>query len=291
MKFWYEIWQLNQSINQSCTYIHAAVNPKRGPVHHSFQQSPAFPLASGFTCHQMETSPNVMHGVQCCLAQHTRTINNQIRRESNHSSPSPEIPHGCRKHRKAWDSLESLAALVATKLEEGDFKGAVCLACSEDSVAGMNNSNLDVFKRKLHYIGPRPMTHRVSHHLGPACLRFNRPRLIPGFPSIPLPPIRTVFQACHKKWVWVTPLVTQVGRNAVLTGRWLAADPTRFQAASSHAGRWPLRIHTEEHSTERCIPSICDTAFPAVGRQCRSSTRRCMTVPKHPITTRTTSIR
>ena len=33
---------------------------------------------------------------------------------------------------------------------------------------------------------------------GPVCLGFDRPRLFPGFPSTPRPPIRTVFQARHK---------------------------------------------------------------------------------------------
>ena len=78
-----------------------------------------------------------------------RAINDQIRTESDPvPSPSPENPHGRRKHRKVRDPLESLAALVASKLEEGDFKGAVRLACSEDSVAGMNDSTLDALRRK-----------------------------------------------------------------------------------------------------------------------------------------------
>ena len=40
------------------------------------------------------------------------------------------------------------SAVVALRLEEGDFKGAVRLACSEDSIAPKNNSTLDTLKQK-----------------------------------------------------------------------------------------------------------------------------------------------
>ena len=38
------------------------------------------------------------------------------------------------------DPLKSLAAQVAAKLEVGNFKGAVCLACSEDTVTNMSDT-------------------------------------------------------------------------------------------------------------------------------------------------------
>ena len=65
----------------------------------------------------------------------------------------------------------------------------------------------------------------------------------------------------HSHWERSIPHYTQ----------WPATDPTRAQAVSPHTDRWPLTICTEEHSTERCVPLICDTALPAVGRQRRSS--------------------
>ena len=58
------------------------------------------------------------------------------------------------------DPLELLAALVASKLEEGDFKGAVRLACSEDSVVGQNSSTLDALRQK--HPPPHPDTQMPS---------------------------------------------------------------------------------------------------------------------------------
>ena len=97
-----------------------------------------------------------------------RAINDQIRTESDPvPSPSPEYPHSHRKHRKVRDPLESLAALVASKLEEGDFKGAVRLACSEDSVASMNDSTLDALRRK--HPPPHPDSQMPSPPGEPSC--------------------------------------------------------------------------------------------------------------------------
>ena len=45
-------------------------------------------------------------------------------------------------------NLDALAARVATKLEEGDFKGAVHLACSEDSIADLSNETMAALKSK-----------------------------------------------------------------------------------------------------------------------------------------------
>ena len=39
----------------------------------------------------------------------------------------------------SFNSLNSLTAQVASKLEDGDFKGAVRLACSKDSIVAMND--------------------------------------------------------------------------------------------------------------------------------------------------------
>ena len=63
------------------------------------------------------------------------------------------------------------------------------------------------------------------------------------------------------------------------------------QAASSDAESWLFRIRTEEHSTECCISSICDSVFATVGRWPKSPTRWWVTVPRNPITTGTTSKR
>ena len=46
------------------------------------------------------------------------------------------------------DPLSSLASRVATKLEEGDFRGAVRLACSEDSIAEVNDATIAALRAK-----------------------------------------------------------------------------------------------------------------------------------------------
>ena len=65
----------------------------------------------------------------------------------------PNLPPGrtCqtkRQHSKDCTPLESLATLVSSKLEEGDFRGAVRLACSEDSCAEMSDSTLKALQQK-----------------------------------------------------------------------------------------------------------------------------------------------
>ena len=46
------------------------------------------------------------------------------------------------------DPLETLAVRVASKLEERDFIGAVCLASSEDSIAEPNKRTLQALVEK-----------------------------------------------------------------------------------------------------------------------------------------------
>ena len=46
------------------------------------------------------------------------------------------------------DPLQSLAARVASKLEEGDFRGAIRLASSEDTIAELNDRTLTALKVK-----------------------------------------------------------------------------------------------------------------------------------------------
>ena len=63
----------------------------------------------------------------------------------------PEVPQQIsvkQRRRTARDPLETLAIRVASKLEEGDFKGAVRLASSEDSVAEPNDRTLQALKEK-----------------------------------------------------------------------------------------------------------------------------------------------
>ena len=64
-------------------------------------------------------------------------------------SPSPDNqrPH-LRIQQASQESFQLLASRVSEKLEEGDFKGAVRLACSEESVANDNESTIMALRAK-----------------------------------------------------------------------------------------------------------------------------------------------
>ena len=53
---------------------------------------------------------------------------------------------GCQPFQAANDPLKNLAARVAAKLEEGDFKGAVRVASSDESFASTNSHHLGSFE-------------------------------------------------------------------------------------------------------------------------------------------------
>ena len=73
-------------------------------------------------------------------------VNQQLREEVD--DPTPPIPssRGCTKPRR--DPLNALATRVATKLEAGDYKGAVRLACSEESIADLDEKTWAALKAK-----------------------------------------------------------------------------------------------------------------------------------------------
>ena len=73
-------------------------------------------------------------------------VNRQLREEED---PPTIIPSRRGKGKgKAKDPMESLGHRVSEKLEEGDFKGAVRLACSEDSIADRNDATFAALKEK-----------------------------------------------------------------------------------------------------------------------------------------------
>ena len=76
-----------------------------------------------------------------------REINEQIRAESDpppvSSHPKPHL-----KRPKTRDALEALASLVASKLEEGNLKGAVRLACSQETIADTSDKTLAALHQK-----------------------------------------------------------------------------------------------------------------------------------------------
>ena len=87
-----------------------------------------------------------------------RAVIRQIREESNAPCPEPPIGRsGChqRSGRKD-DPVEVLASRVASKLEEGDYKGAVRLACVDDTIAENSPATLESLRQKQ----PEPHPYR-----------------------------------------------------------------------------------------------------------------------------------
>ena len=84
-----------------------------------------------------------------------REINEQIRVESDPPPvPSQLQPH--LKQPKTRDPLEALASLVASKLEEGNLKGAVRLGCSQETIADTSDKTLVALRWK--HSPPHPDT-------------------------------------------------------------------------------------------------------------------------------------
>ena len=69
-----------------------------------------------------------------CHRSLTKIVNNQIQSESDPPLPLKLQPG----QKKQKDPLEYLATRVSSKIEEGDFKGAIRLATSDDKFAQDN---------------------------------------------------------------------------------------------------------------------------------------------------------
>ena len=82
-------------------------------------------------------------GRRCSLA---RQINHQLTEECDLPYPSSSLQLCTKKWQ--FHPLLSLATTVSAKLEEGDFRGAVRLACSEDSVTEANESTIAALRSK-----------------------------------------------------------------------------------------------------------------------------------------------
>ena len=84
-----------------------------------------------------------------------RLVNQQLAEECDPTSLDNTVPNACPPGRRAGksqdqsDPFRSLATRVSTKLEEGDFRGAVCLACSEDSVAALSDGTMPALRASL----------------------------------------------------------------------------------------------------------------------------------------------
>ena len=89
-----------------------------------------------------------------------RLVNQQVAEENDPTppvTPDPSITHPQRRASKSQsDPLHCLATRVSAKLEEGDFRGAVRLACSEDAVAEHNAATIAAMRAK--HPAPHPDT-------------------------------------------------------------------------------------------------------------------------------------
>ena len=74
-------------------------------------------------------------------------VNSQLRVEAG--PPSSSHPKSCsRRSQSSQDPSEFLASRVSVKLEEGDFRGAIRLACSEDTIADLSDATFDALLQK-----------------------------------------------------------------------------------------------------------------------------------------------
>ena len=101
----------------------------------------------------------------------TLTINSRLHCETL-SPPPPQV--SIRRRQKkvkpcSADPLMSLASRISAKLEEGDFKGAVRIACSDDSIADMDQATLTALQQKH----PTPPADSVIPDLPPTNQSFS----------------------------------------------------------------------------------------------------------------------
>ena len=79
-------------------------------------------------------------------------VNKQLKEEEDPPPASRKLSN--KKRPSTSDPLESLGARVAAKLEEADFKGAVRLACSVDSMAAKSAATLSALNER--HPSPQP---------------------------------------------------------------------------------------------------------------------------------------
>ena len=101
----------------------------------------------------------------------TSAINSRLKCETLSPPPPPQV--SIRRRQKkvkpcSADPLMSLASRILAKLE-GDFKGAVRIACSDDSIADMDQATLTALQQKH----PTPPADSVIPDLPPTNQSFS----------------------------------------------------------------------------------------------------------------------
>ena len=101
-----------------------------------------------------------------CLRQprrgkHTETLSTIVRhqlQEETSSTVTPQPgPRRTKQARKRPDPTSQLARRVTTKIEEGDFRGAIRLASSDDTLADFSDDTFDALQAK--HPPPYPDSH------------------------------------------------------------------------------------------------------------------------------------
>ena len=75
-------------------------------------------------------------------------LNEQLRAEADPAAATSQSARQSSGPRPPGDPLINLAKRVSTKLEEGDYKGAVRIACSDETIADINDETLSALKLK-----------------------------------------------------------------------------------------------------------------------------------------------
>ena len=90
-------------------------------------------------------------------------VNSQLREEAAPPSSPPSRSRQRGSQSSPQDILKSLASRVSVKLEQGDFKGAIRLACSDDMLADMSDATFASIQQK--HPTPHPDS-VISPHTG-----------------------------------------------------------------------------------------------------------------------------
>ena len=97
-----------------------------------------------------------------CLAQprqggHRRSLASAVMRQLEDEAD----PVSCQLPSRSSEPMQFLAKRVSSKLEEGDYKGAVRIACSEDSIADITDETISALLDK--HPAPHPESHIHLH--------------------------------------------------------------------------------------------------------------------------------
>ena len=137
--------------------------------------------------------------------------------ETNQSYLYTQPPHQSSEPRVTRDLLSNLAKRLSSKLEDGDFKGAVRITCSEDTMADLNEETLSALHAKHPPLHPDssfsspleiPTVARKGHCALPNCAATKLSR----FQIAPLPKLRRFQLGSTVTWLCLVLYSTRQGK-------------------------------------------------------------------------------